>query len=188
MPKTPELPNLQEYDDAWTYEDQADLFFLLQKYTHARPPEGEDHEWMKLRKIAEKNKLREDGSPNPHYARLALEAVVSRQEYEIGLMMRSIGVLFNLLPMQETLFNRMAMVEGAYSYLRMTTDNVKGKYQESMRQHTVDRREFRTVEGMRKAGLDPDSNADRLRWAEKLDELTAQAFGEKPKPKEPTNE
>lgn len=171
-----EYPDLKEYDTGWNSSDQSELFFLHQKYTNNRPAEGEDEEFFKLRKLAEKNKTRADGTPNPHYPRMSMEADIARMQYEMGLMVRVNAVLWNQLIMMEGLYQRVGLLEGAYGHLQQSTNYVKNQYRDSMKKHFEERKEWSTQNKMRAAGLNPDSQEDRLKWAKRMDELTAKYF------------
>lgn len=173
-----DFPDLGQYDDRWTIQDQTELDFLRHKYGSIPQITADtEPEWMGLRKLAEKNRLREDGTPNPHYLRMKMEADMSRLQYEFAVMMRVNSILFEQVQILNTLYERVGLLEGAYSHLRTGLDNARDVYRTSIKKHYEDRREWHTQDAMRRAGLDPDKKEDRLRWANHLDDLAAKAFG-----------
>lgn len=85
-------------------------------------------EWLEKRKIADKNRLREDGSPNPHHPRMVLEEQMARVIYDMAYLVEANRILVEQNEMFSSMFHRMAVLEGAYSYLRTSTDHVKQEY------------------------------------------------------------
>lgn len=171
--------NPENYKDSlWTMQDEANLELIKGKYGD-RKQLAED--WIEKRKIAEKNRTREDGSPNPQYPRMAMEAEIARFAYDIAYMVDGQRVLAEQICVMSSLFERVGLLEGAYAHLRQSTDYVKNQYKDSMRKHHEERKEYHTRTAMQRAGLDPDSKDDRLTWAQKLDEIAAGIFNTKSK-------
>jgi hypothetical protein len=174
----PEYPDLGRYDDRWTMQDQCELDHLRIKYANIPAVDADSEpDWMMLRKAANKNEFLDDGkTKNPHYPRMKIEADMARLQYELAIMVRVNAIAFEQLQLQGMVFERMGILEGAYNYLRSKFDGVFNIYQDSMKKHMDDRREWHTQNAMRRAGLDPDSKEDRMKWARQLDDITAKAF------------
>lgn len=186
---TPEkpFPDLSDFDSEWTRIDQRDLEFIRHKYINQARVTDADPEWLRLHRTAEKNRTKEDGALNPNYYRMRMEADLARLQYEMGFMVRANAMAFQQLAIMEQLYQRVGLLEGAYSYLQSAHFDVKSKYKDTMKQSYEAQKEFRTRTAMQRAGLDPDKQEDRLRWASKLDELTAHFFNNNPETKEQNN-
>lgn len=167
-----------DFGPEWSTSDEANVNFIKLKYAER---ERLGDEWVEKRKLAEKNKTREDGKPNPHYARMAMEAELARMAFDMAYMVETNCRMAEQIIMLQVLFERVGLIEGNMAYLKQSTDYVKNQYKDSVRKHYEDRKEWSTQNNMRNAGLDPDSKADRLRWAQRIDEITAAHFNHEPK-------
>lgn len=169
-----DIPNLSSYADSsdnhWTPGDQANLNFLQMKYKNR---ESLGDEWVRKRKIADNNKTRDDGTANPHHARLEMESTIARLEFDMAYMMEMNRMLFEQFEIMSSLYQRVGLLEGAYGHLQQSTNYVKNQYKDSMQKHFEDRKEWSTQNQMRVVGLNPDSSEDRLKWAKRIDEMTA---------------
>lgn len=164
---------LREETDVWSMQDEAQAQFLPMKYKE-RDALGAD--WQAKRKLADKNRLREDGTPNPHHPRLVMEAEMANMRYDMAYVIEQNRRLQEQANILMSLFDRVGMLEGCYGYLRQAFDCVKSQYKDSIRKHFSDRKEWSTYMAMQRAGLNPESKEDRLRWAQKLDALTTKFF------------
>lgn len=173
--KPSEITMSPELEDGWSAADQANADFLDMKYAD-REKLGE--EWIQKHKAAEAAKTREDGKANPHYPRLAMEATLARMAFDMSYVITQNLRIRREMDILTELYQRVGILEGAYSYLRSSTDHIKKQYRESMLKSLDERREFSTVLGMQNAGLNPDSKEDRLKWAYKLDQLATAAFAQ----------
>lgn len=104
--------------ETWDISDEATEAFLKHKYQD-RKILKEDHTAKK--KIAEGQRLL-DGKPNPQAPRLRLEADLAETRYEMSLIIHRNQVIERKLDMLEGLFERLALVEGAYSHLRLKSE------------------------------------------------------------------
>jgi hypothetical protein len=157
----------------WSGQDSAELRFLQMKY---RDRAALCEEWIEKRKIAAMNKESEDGKASKHYPRMAMEADIARMAYEMAYILEQNSMMQEQINILTELYQRVALLEGAYTHLSQSTEYVKNQYKDSMRKHYEDRKEYQTCMAMQKAGLDSDSKEDRLKWAAQLDKLVTNIF------------
>jgi len=158
--------------EGWSAHDQAQLNFLQRKYGD-REKLGDA--WVEKRKHAAMNE-KIDGKPNPHYPRLAMEAELARMAYDMAYVLEQNSMMQEQINILTELYHRVGLLEGAYAHLSQSTDYVKNQYKDSMRKHHEERREYQTRTAMHRAGLSPDSEEDRLKWAHQLEAITANFF------------
>lgn len=156
----------------WCLQDEAQMQFIKTKYSDRESLLSHATE---LRKAADKGRLKADGSANPHHARLAIEADMASLTADFAYVMQASVMMQEQVEILSTLYQRVMLLEGAYSHLKQMTDYAKESYKESMKQHYLERKEFLTWKSMVKAGLDPESQSDRLEW-EKRTQSAALAF------------
>lgn len=163
----------EDASEVWTMSDQANSDLVNMKYSD-RDKLGQ--EWVDKHKAAEASKTREDGKPNPHYPRMAMEATLARMAFDMAYVVSENLRLRREMDILAELYSRVGIIEDAYAHLRSSTEQTKAQYRDSLRKSLEERRESSTVAGMLRAGMNPDNTEDRLRWARKLDEVTAAAF------------
>lgn len=109
----------------WSSSDEANYNFLKEKYKN-RERLGE--EWITARKLASKSEFKEDGSRNPHYARLAMEAEMARLTFDNAYLVARTEMMQEQVDLVASLFQRVGILEGAYQSLALATSTVKGDY------------------------------------------------------------
>lgn len=109
----------------WTSQDESNYDFLKRKYQN-RETLAED--WINKRKDAEKNKLKEDGKPNPQYPRMAMEAELARMQFEHATIIARVDIMEKQQEVMAGLFQRVGILEGAYQSLAVATQTVKVDY------------------------------------------------------------
>lgn len=172
------MKKLSDFDgDVWAgMGDESEREFLRMKYSDVAARHALCEDWLAKRKHADRNKLTDEGKPNPHYPRLNLEADTARMNYEVAHVVEMNTQLLRQIEMLTSVLPRLDIVEGAYSYLRQRIEHVTTSYRESVGKHFEDRKEWRTDTAMRRAGLDPEKAEDKLLWARRMDELNTRIF------------
>lgn len=126
-------------EGVWSMEDQANAEFLALKYQN-RKQLGDD--WTEKRKLAEMSKTKEDGKPNPLYPRLAMEAEMARMAFDMAYVIQINENLKQQVEILSSLYERVGLLEGAYSYLRQSTDYVKQQHKDMMLKNIEERRQL----------------------------------------------
>lgn len=86
--------------------------------------------WLEKRKFADKNEKKEDGKANPHHPRFVMEEKIARLEFDMAFLVESNRILIQQQEMLTGMFQRMAVLEGAYSHLLMSTQIATGSVKE----------------------------------------------------------
>lgn len=111
---------------AWTLQDEGASNFIDLKYSDRRKLHYDYH--LK-RKLADKSETI-DGKSNPHYPRLRLEADMAQMRFEMSYLVAKNKQLETQISILANMFERMGVLEGAYSALTMGLENVKRLYQD----------------------------------------------------------
>lgn len=159
--------------EGWNTSDTAELHFMQLKYRNRKEL---CEAWIEKRKIASMNKEINDGKPSPHYPRMAMEADIARMAYEMSFVLEQNSMMQEQINILIDMYPRVGLLEGAFAHLSQSTEYVKNQYKDSMRKHYEERKEYQTRTAMHSAGLNPESKEDRLKWAARLDEITAKFF------------
>lgn len=109
----------------WTSQDESNFDFLKRKY---QDREAMGEEWITKHKDAERNKIKEDGKPNPQYPRMAMEANIARMQFEYATIIARLDIMEHQQEIMAGLFQRVGILEGAYQSLAVATQTVKVDY------------------------------------------------------------
>lgn len=85
-------------------------------------------EWLEKRKLADKHRTLASGEPNPMYPRYALEEQVARLSYDMAFLVEQNRILAEQNLMMSEVYQRMGILEGAYSHLMTMAQGVKLEY------------------------------------------------------------
>lgn len=109
----------------WHMFEDENYKLIKQRYGD-REQLGND--WIEKRKIADKSEFKEDRKPNPLYPRLRMEADIARMAYDMSFLLEANAIMQEQIMMFSSMFQRMAILEGAYSHLMAAHGNVREDY------------------------------------------------------------
>lgn len=112
-----------------------DLLVMRSRYNN---PSALGEIWLEKRKLAEKGQLLENGKPNPQHPRLVIEADQARMAYDMAYMIQMLDNFGLQLEVYSELFQRVGLLEGAYSHLMVGMQSVKLEYYNKLKQHVQD--------------------------------------------------
>lgn len=102
--------------------------------------------WIEKRKLSDKNEKREDGKPNPHHPRFVVEEKIARLEFDMAFLVESNRILVEQQEMLTAIFQRMAVLEGAYSHIMTAIQVSNLDYTAKLRQHVQDAKGKNSIE------------------------------------------
>lgn len=123
MPTEIEFPWLAENDPNW--------LTINRMYGN---PDALGEEWLEKRKIAEKNRTLQSGELNPMYPRFRLEEEVARLTYHMAYLLEKNRILQEQVGMMTPMFQRMAILEGAYGHLMTMVQSQKLEYYNKLKE------------------------------------------------------
>ena len=111
----------------FSFQEEAQDRWVQFKYGPENRKKLED-DWREKSKLAENSKLLKDGKPNPHYPRLQLEADMAQTRFDMAFIVAKNVEMQRKLEMFEQLFERISILEGAYSHVKLIATNAKIDY------------------------------------------------------------
>jgi hypothetical protein len=85
-------------------------------------------ELSQARELLKKNSLLADGSPNPNRIRFEMQEAIARMNFDMGFLLARNRLQAEQIEMLNTMYQRMGILEGAYSHLMAMTQGVKLEY------------------------------------------------------------
>lgn len=113
----------------WSLRDEAHCRFIDFKYAD-RQKLAED--WHEKRKLADKSQTIA-GKPNPQYPRLIVEAEIAQTRFDMAYLVAKNQQLEQQIMMLNDLHQRVSILEGAYTYLRMLAETAKLAFESAMK-------------------------------------------------------
>lgn len=106
---------------AWSLRDENHYTFIARKYED-RAKLHQDAE--SKRKAAEKMEAKND----PHYHRMRVEADMAQMRYEMAYLVDKNAQLQRIIDPLEYVFQRVSILEGAYSHIKLLAETVQADY------------------------------------------------------------
>ncbi len=103
--------------------------------------------WVEKRRNAEKNRKLPSGEFNPMYPRYALEEEVARLTYHMAYLLEKNRILTVQCEMMGEMYQRMAILEGAYGHLMTMVQSQKIDYFNKLKEKANARQSAQTSEG-----------------------------------------
>lgn len=116
-----------EEQATWNFEDEAHNDWVQFKYGKENRAKLKD-DYTTKSKLAEKSKTLPDGRPNPHHPRLQLEADLAQTRYDMAYLVARNQELENKMEILVQLFDRVGILEGAYSHIKTVAEVAKIDY------------------------------------------------------------
>lgn len=113
-------------DHAWNFRDEEQYSFIEKKFSDRRKLYEAAQYARKLADEAEPK----DNQPNPQARRLRLEADMAIQRYEMAYIVDKNKQLQQIIEPLEFVFQRLSILEGAYSHVKTLGDNMISLYRE----------------------------------------------------------
>lgn len=116
-----------EENATWDFQDEAHNQWVQWKYGKENRAKLKE-DYQNKTKMVEKSKTLPDGKPNPHLPRMQLEADLAQTRYDMAYLVDRNQELENKMEILVQLFDRVSILEGAYSHIKTVAEVAKIDY------------------------------------------------------------